>query len=306
MTPRVSVVLATYRRQDVLPRAVESVISQTMPDWELLVVDDEPSEETEQLVDGFGDPRIRYLRHERNRGLCAARNTGVRASDAEYVAFLDDDDVFFPDKLRRQVAALEAAPERTGVASCYEQIITSDGTSRLRAVQLEGDVHPRLLLDDLVRMQLLLVRRSCFDRVGMFDERLRAHDDFDMTLRLSRSFDFTTVPEALVGIIGTPGSMSTDVERRIEALETMMESHPELRENRRARARWTRRLARHHAELGREDDWRRLMRAAVVARPLDVGSWATLLAGVALGPTAHRRLGRLRGDVAGRLRRWRA
>jgi glycosyltransferase involved in cell wall biosynthesis len=253
--PKVSVVLATYQRQSVLPRAIQSVVSQSMDDWELLIVDDEPSEETATIVSSFGDPRIRYLRHDQNRGLCAARNTGIREARGQYIAFLDDDDVYFENKLERQSAMLDGAHDEVGVVSCFEAIIHSDGSSRDRALTLDGDVHPALLRDDLVRMQLLLVRRVCFDRVGLFDERLEMHDDFDMTLRLSRGFHFVTVPEPLVGIIGTPGSMSTQVEKRVHALEIMMSSHPEFREHRRVRARWERRLARHHAELHDREQW---------------------------------------------------
>lgn len=303
--PRVSVVLATYQRQNVLARAVRSVLDQTMADWELIVVDDEPSEETQAIVASFDDPRIRYVRHEQNKGLCAARNTGIRAARAPYLAFLDDDDVFLQRKLERQAELLDQSDERVGVVSCHERIIAADGTSTVRMVTLEGDVHRAILRDDLVRMQLLMVRRVCFDRVGLFDERLRMHDDFDMTLRLSRSFLFRTVPEPLVGIIGTPGGMSTNVEARICALETMIATHPELREQRRVRARWQRRLARHHAELGRRDQWRRYSLRAVRSDPLGPTGWVAWLAGELGGPSVVPSLGRLRGRVA-QLRRARA
>lgn len=302
MTPKVSVVLATYKRQDVLPRAIQSVVDQTLPDWELLLVDDEPSDDTQAIAESFGDGRIRYLRHERNRGLCAARNSGIRAARGRYVAFLDDDDVFLAPKLERQAEALDLADERVGIVSCYEKIIRPDGTSVPRMLRLDGDVHRLLLRDDLVRMQLLVLRRVLFDRVGLFDERLRAHDDYDMTLRLSRVSEFRTVPEALVGIIGTPGSMSTDVQRRIDALETMMVTHPEFREQRRVRARWNRRLARHHAELGRGEMWRRHMLQSLREDPLSPPTWLSLATGSLVGPSVHLQLGRLRSKLRRRRR----
>jgi glycosyltransferase involved in cell wall biosynthesis len=292
--PRVSVVLTTYKRQAVLGRAIESVLAQTVPNWELLVVDDEPSDETDRIVGSFGDSRVYYLAHDKNRGLCAARNTGIRASRGEYVAFLDDDDVFLPRKLELQAAALDRLPTEVGVVSCFEQVTSRGGALVDRAIPLEGDVHRLLARDDVVRMQLLLVRRVCFDRVGLFDERLQMHDDFDMTLRLSRSFRFATVPEQLVGIIGTPGSMSTNVHKRIDALEMMIASHPELREQRIPRGRWERRLARHYGEIGDTTEWRRHLVRSLIANPFSGSSWLAIVG----GPSAHMRLAKLRGTIA--------
>ena len=295
--PRASVILATYRRPQVLPRAIRSVLDQTCGDWELLVVDDEPSAETARIVASFPDVRIRYVPHDRNRGLCAARNTGIRQARGEFIAFLDDDDMFLERKLETQATFLEAAPEGVGAVSSFEEILRPDGSMSIRAVTLLGDIHQRLLRDDLVRMQLLMVRRICFDRVGLFDERLRGHDDFDMTLRLSRGFQFATIGEPLVRIIATSGSMSTNLHDRIHAIETIMSTHPEFREGRRVRARWERRLARHHAELGDRRLWRRHLFRSLCANPASGPGWLALGAGSLFGSAAHLRLGRLRGRV---------
>ncbi len=296
--PRVSVVLTTFKRQQVLPRAIRSVLGQTLVDWELLVVDDEPSSETERIVTSFQDERIRYLVHDRNRGLCAARNTGIRNARGEYIAFLDDDDVFLERKLEVQSTVLDRAGEQVGVVSCFEEIRRANGSVTTRSVRLEGDMYGALLRNDLVRMQLLMVRRVCFERIGLFDTRLRMHDDFDMTLRLSRSFRFTTVPEPLVGIIETEGSMSTSIESRIGALEILMATHPEFRELRRVRARWERRLARHHGELGHQREWRFHLLRSLRADPTSLSTWAALCAGIMLGTQAHIRLSKVRGHLA--------
>lgn len=298
MKPRISVILPTYRRAGVLPRAIESVLRQTRSDWELLVVDDEPSPTTEQICSNFRDNRLRYLAHHRNRGLSAARNTGIRNACGEFIAFLDDDDVFLERKLELQAEALEQAGEQVGVVSCFEEIRATSGSVTFRKVTLEGGVHRLLLANDLVRMQLLMVRSACFDQVGLFDERLAHHEDFDMTLRLSKRFHFTTVPLPLVGIIATPESLSTNVGNRIEALKTIMETHPEFRDHRRIRARWQRRLARHYGELGLRADWRDHLLQAIQADPVNIATWAALCVGSIFGPAAQLKLGRLRGQVA--------
>src|ERR1017187_7936626 len=109
VNPTVSVVIPTYNRARILPRAVKSVVSQTLEDWELLVVDDGSADDTEQVVAAFGDSRIHYIRHERNRGQSAAQNTGIRASRGTYVAFLDSDDEWLPEKLAKVVDCFQAS-----------------------------------------------------------------------------------------------------------------------------------------------------------------------------------------------------
>jgi PGF-CTERM protein len=96
-TPRVSVILTTYNRTNLLPRAIDGVLRQAYRDWELLIVDDASEEDTAAVVDGYDDERIRLLAHDRNRGAAAARNTGIEHARGEYVAMLDDDDEWIDD-----------------------------------------------------------------------------------------------------------------------------------------------------------------------------------------------------------------
>ena len=104
--PRVSVVIPAYRRDDVLGRAIDSALAQTV-DVEVLVVDDGSEDDTAAVVAAYGD-RVRYLVHDRNRGVSAARNTGVAAANGEYVAFLDSDDEWLPRKLAAQLDRIES------------------------------------------------------------------------------------------------------------------------------------------------------------------------------------------------------
>ena len=104
----VSVVIPAYNRERYLADAVDSVLAQTFTDFELLIVDDGSRDRTVEIAKSYRDPRIRLVRHERNRGVAAARNTGVAEARGAYVAFLDSDDVAYPDRLARQVAFLDA------------------------------------------------------------------------------------------------------------------------------------------------------------------------------------------------------
>jgi len=111
--PTVSVVIPTYNRADVLPRAVDSVLGQTVADLELVVVDDGSTDDTADVLASYDDDRLRYVAHETNRGANVARNTGIEAAEGEYVAFLDSDDEWKPTKLERQLDRLEDEADET-------------------------------------------------------------------------------------------------------------------------------------------------------------------------------------------------
>src|SRR5207237_7043535 len=112
--PKVSVIIPTHNRSGFLRLAVLSVLKQTFPDFELVIVDDASGDDTPAVVKRFEDPRIRYIRHERNLRIAAARNTGISNSTGEYVAFLDDDDEWLPSKLQKQVSALDHSASTVG------------------------------------------------------------------------------------------------------------------------------------------------------------------------------------------------
>ncbi|TLN28536.1 glycosyltransferase family 2 protein, partial [bacterium] len=108
--PRVSVIIPSYNRADMVMDAVNSVLRQTFADWELIVVDDGSQDNTREVIAAVRDERVRYI-YQDNQGLPGARNSGIRAARGEYVAFLDSDDVFLPHKLAVQVTAMDARPE---------------------------------------------------------------------------------------------------------------------------------------------------------------------------------------------------
>ena len=112
--PKVSVVITTYNRAALLPRAIRSVLAQTYEDYELIIVDDCSTDDTPEVVQRFADSRIRAVRHSDNRGQSAAVNTGIRLARGEYIAFLDDDDEWVDRKLSRQVRTLDASDPRVG------------------------------------------------------------------------------------------------------------------------------------------------------------------------------------------------
>ena len=118
--PKVSVIIPTYNRADMVGDAIQSVIDQTYHSWELIIVDDGSQDNTSEVVAQFSDPRIRYI-YQENKKLPAARNTGIRASSGEYLVFLDSDDLFMPDKLRAQ----ESFRTMSRIWSCCFRMATS-------------------------------------------------------------------------------------------------------------------------------------------------------------------------------------
>lgn len=196
--PTVSVVLPTYNRAHLIERAIRSLLVQTFEDWELLVVDDGSTDDTEEVIRRFNDVRMRYVRHEVNRGAPAARNTGIKASRGEYVALLDSDDEWVPEKLRLQVDIFQRNPnnfERLGVVIGGTRKI-NHLTSKIekdRIPKLRGNVYENFFSGGMWGNGTFMVRKACFDSVGGFDEQLPASHLWDMSVRLAREYEFDSI-----------------------------------------------------------------------------------------------------------------
>ncbi len=115
MNPTVSVIIPTYNRANLVSRAIKSVLNQTYQDFEIIVVDDCSEDNTEEIVKSFNDSRIRYIKHKKNKGGSAARNTGIKRARGKYIAFLDDDDEWLPSKLEKQIMLFEKLSKHYGV-----------------------------------------------------------------------------------------------------------------------------------------------------------------------------------------------
>jgi len=177
-SPRISVIIPTYNRAHYLVEAIESVLGQTYGNHEIIVVDDGSTDPTNDVVAAFGD-RVVLLRQE-NRGTGAARNTGIARSSGEFLAFLDDDDIWVERKLSLQMQAFEAAPETDAVYGHTQQFVSpelGDG-QRARLRHLDGQVAPAPIAP------AMLIRRAAFDRVGPFDESLPIGLEMDWYARL--------------------------------------------------------------------------------------------------------------------------
>ena len=210
--PRVSVIIPTYNRSKLLRVAVESVLAQTYPAIEIIVVDDGSKDDTAAVMAEYAG-HVTYI-EQANAGVSAARNTGFRASSGEYINFLDDDDTFMPTKIERQVEVLKAQPG-AGLVHCGYQHVDGEGTVLDTTGLLpEGHVLKELVCGCFVVVHAPLIRRQCLNQVGLFDETLPWTADWDLWLRIALAgYPFACVQEPLCTYLVHPISMTSDIFR---------------------------------------------------------------------------------------------
>jgi glycosyltransferase involved in cell wall biosynthesis len=226
--PKVSVIITTYNRAGMLSRAIRSVLEQTFDNLECIIVDDASTDNTKSVVEGFVDKRVIYLQHERQEGASAARNTGIKNASGGYIAYLDSDDEWLPDKLSKQVTFLENCSKKIGVVNCTHYSITYDHPKRRKinkaVLRLTGDVYQKLLRGECPSTEsTALMRKECFECCGLFDETLPSFVGYDFWLRVAQQYHFATIPEPLTIMYQHPGvRLTTDASPRKAGLEGVL------------------------------------------------------------------------------------
>jgi glycosyltransferase involved in cell wall biosynthesis len=201
--PMVSVIMPAFNSEVYIPEAMDSVVKQTYPHWELIVVDDGSMDKTREIVDGYmrGDSRIRYI-HQKNSGPAAARNRGIQAAKGKYVAFLDSDDIWYLDKLEKQMDFLASNPGY--VVYGGRNYIRKEGNRFVESGQIRlfknFDTirenfeyilfHPNLTITGTV-----LFEKSLLDKTGYFDESLRVCEDDHLFIRMAAHSNFHALNE---------------------------------------------------------------------------------------------------------------
>lgn len=270
----VSVIIPTRNRPELLRNALVSVLHQTEQDFVVLVVDDDAEQgSAEAVVQGLGDPRIHYVRQPEHRGVTAARNVGVAWASAPYIAFLDDDDEWLPEKLSVQLRALEtSAPDVAGVYS-----------ARLTVYRETGQVSTHRFPEpfspwrgNVITTSSLLIRRNCFDSVGRFDEQLTAGEDWDMWVRIGSRFRFVYIDQVLIRYSVHAASTSWYALKHVQSREIILQKHADVfgRHPRSFAARY-KRLGVDYYRQGEVEKAREALLMAIRIRPLALGAyWA--------------------------------
>ena len=215
-SPKVSVITPVYNQAQFIDKAIESVLKQSYQDFEIIVVNDGSTDNTEATVKGFIDFRIRYICHSDNRGISAARNTGIRASRGEYIALLDADDEFLPERLGKQVKLLQNKSSDIGVVCAWSFNVDKNGNyiSKRCLPKKDGYIYEDLLSTNPISVPTVLIRRECFEKVGLFDSSLDGQEDWDMWIRIAKYYKFSLIKTLLAKRRIHPNRISYDLERK--------------------------------------------------------------------------------------------
>jgi glycosyltransferase involved in cell wall biosynthesis len=195
--PKVSVIIPTYNRGWILREAIDSVLAQDYTDYELIVVDDGSTDDTRKILGSYGRDII--VLRQPNQGVSAARNRGIAESHAQLVAFLDSDDLWLSQKLTRQVAFFQSNPD--AMICQTEETWVRNGVRvnpKKRHHKLSGLIFEPSLALCLVSPSAVMIRKTLFDTVGLFDERLPACEDYDLWLRISCQYPVFLIDEPLI------------------------------------------------------------------------------------------------------------
>jgi glycosyltransferase involved in cell wall biosynthesis len=212
--PRVSVVIPTYNSAAMVKEAIDSVLAQTYSDFEVVVMDDGSTDDTESVVRQFGD-RVRYFKQE-NQGVSAARNAGIKRSRGDYLAFLDSDDLWLTEKLAEQIPLLERDP-KLGLVYCDWTVVS--GRTLLQSSYLKGlPAASGYVFDELIQSGFILtsgvvMRRAGLNDVGNFDTSLTIAQDYDLWLRISYRWKVQLVDKCLFTKQSWDGSLSSNLKK---------------------------------------------------------------------------------------------
>lgn len=274
--PKVSVIIPTHNRSAYLHSAVTSVLNQTYQDFEIIIVNDASSDNTEEVVASFTDSRIKYIRHEVSKGDGGARNTGIVNAAGEFIGFLDDDDQWLPDKLGLQVAVLEKSPPHVGgVYTGQFDIDETDG--KILSVYYpreKGDLSKHLFEKMCIVTSTVLFKKQVFEKLGMFDETIPYCNDYDMWIRIAKAYHFECIGEPLVKYLIHAKKLSNNLQLSIKGREVILEKYrPDFSVHRKAYGREYRVLGEIYCYAGDVKKARKIFSKAIKLYPLEIRSY---------------------------------
>ncbi len=222
--PTISVIIPAYNGERTILETIRSVQEQTCSDFEIIVINDGSTDRTLELLNAVEDPRLKIFSYS-NGGLPTARNRGISRATGEFIAFLDADDLWTPDKLELQLAALQQHPE-AGVAYSWTYFMEDESLSlkECEPVFFEGNVYANLLVGDFIyNGSNTLIRRQAIDSTGEFDPTLKSCEDWDYWLRLASRWHFVVVNKHQILYRRSQGAMSSKVEIMKQACLIVLE-----------------------------------------------------------------------------------
>ncbi|AEH25427.1 glycosyl transferase [Pyrococcus yayanosii CH1] len=209
------------------------MLNQTFEDFELIVVDDASIDNTPKVIKEINDGRVRYIRLERNSGGPVARNTGIRRARGRYIALLDDDDEWLPQRLELQVKKMEEVGRNVGVIYGGFYYVSQD-TGKIigrRLPRYRGNIYEHLLRENFIGSPTLLIRRKCFKRAGLFDPKLKSSQDWDMWLRIAKYYEFEYVSEIVAKYYVHGRQITFNIKKYIPGRERFIRKHLDIYKN---------------------------------------------------------------------------
>ncbi|AMW28711.1 MULTISPECIES: glycosyltransferase [Arthrospira] len=213
--PQISIILPAYNAEKTIKETIDSVINQTFKDFELIIINDGSTDRTLDIISSIDDPRVQVFSYP-NSGASVSRNRGFSKASAQYIAFLDADDLWTPDKLELQYAALEADPEAS-VAYSWTNYIDQYGEFLYPGFHqsYQGDVYSILLVKNFLENgSNPLITRHALSAIGGFDESLKGGQDWDLYLRLAAQYKFVCISQAQILYRISEHSISSNIERQ--------------------------------------------------------------------------------------------
>lgn len=278
-TPLISIVTPTYNRADFIKYTIESALAQTYPNFEMLIIDDGSTDITEDVVSRYQDTRIIYEK-QANKGQSVARNRAIEKSRGEFICFLDSDDIWFPNKLEISLAAFRDNPS---IDIFYSDRTTIDENgkeiSQKNMRRHSGFIASKLLKDNFISMTTVMVRKKCFDELGVFDTNERWAEDYELWLRFASKYCFFYQPIYLAAYRVMENQLSSNKLVRLRANENIilnfLEKYPHVisaKEKKIGLANFYIRKSRFLAETDTLASYKSIF-TAIVYRPFTINTW---------------------------------
>lgn len=290
--PEVTVIITTFRRKvEYLQRAIDSVINQTFKNLELIVVDDNGKKGAYSDIFKEVDikkgnlQKVRYIQHEVNRGAQAARNSGILSSNGRYIAFLDDDDEWLPEKIEYQYKKfIDSDDPKLGLVYCGHYYVNQSLTgTNIKLIEPKYRLCKKSSI--LYRENVIgstsfpLIKRECFDKVGLFDISLNAKQDYDMWIRINQHYKVDFINQPLVNYYVHSGErISTNVEKKLEAEMLFFDRYLEyIKKDKKALSQKNKLIGLLYFRLNDFINSRRYLSKSVLANPFRLTNYIYLL-----------------------------
>ncbi|MCD6162696.1 MAG: glycosyltransferase family 2 protein [candidate division Zixibacteria bacterium] len=207
--PKVSVIIPVYNSTGFIDEALQSVFAQTFKDYEIIIINDGSTDNTKQVIEKYSD-KIRYF-YQENRGPAAARNNGIKKAKGEYIAFIDSDDIWHPEKLKMQVSILDSN-QNIGMVFTENSLFDENGVyeSSLgkRKRLMHGNLAENIFLYSYVATPTVMIRREVFDNIGLFEESIKMAEDDNMWIRIASNYRVELIYQSLVSVRDHPNRMT--------------------------------------------------------------------------------------------------